>query len=93
MMKLGDGELNQVSGGFKETNSALPTNGASIRCPDCGASSASSFAKDALLDTGMNSVEYSCQCGCKFVCYGGYVIKKAAWIAKCGEMGYSYPFA
>lgn len=93
MTKLNDQELTNIAGGFGETNRALPTYGMNITCPQCKSSDAASFTKKVLVDPSMGSVEYQCKCGCSFVCYNGYVISKAAWITKCNEKNYAYPFA
>ena len=91
--KLSEEELLEVAGGFTETNRGLSTFGYEIKCPDCGAMSADSFEAGAWQDKKMNSVEYHCNCGCRFVCYDGYVIKKDNWINLCNKKGYRYPFA
>lgn len=92
-LKLSDDELEDIAGGFKETSKGLATFGFNIKCPSCGATSASSFDAGAWQDKKMKSVEYHCNCGCQFVCYDGYVIKKADWLNLCNKKGYKYPFA
>lgn len=85
--------LGQVSGGFREDNSKLPTAGKNIKCPSCGASAAESFSGTALSDPKTGSVEYHCKhCGTSFICYENSVILKDKWINLCKQKGYSYPF-
>ena len=91
--KLSDDELDDISGGFTETNKGLATFGYNIKCPNCGATAATAFEAGAWQDKKMKSVEYHCGCGCKFVCYDGYVIKKDRWVNLCNQKGYKYPFA
>ena len=91
--ELNEEELNRVSGGFMETNTALATAGMNIKCPSCGNIAKGGFAKQVLHDKKMGSVEYKCSCGESFVCYDGMVIRKNDWIGMCGKKGYSYPFA
>ena len=91
--KLSDDELDGVSGGFTETNKGLSTFGYNIKCPSCGSTAGSNFEAGAWQDKKMKSVEYHCLCGCKFICYDGYVIQKDRWVNLCNQKGYKYPFA
>lgn len=92
IMKLDDKALDSISGGFSEQNKGLPTAGMRIECPNCHSKRARSFAKGALYDPELKSVEYSCKCGCNFVCYGGSVILKKDWLALCDAKGLKYGF-
>ena len=90
--KISDDELDEVVGGFGEANSALNTAGMNIICPSCSSSSPNSFSKQVLHDPKTGSLEYRCKCGCRFVCYEGYVIPLDSWISRCAAEGYKYPF-
>ena len=92
MMAINEKELEQVSGGFSETNKGLPTQGMNIVCPKCHSSNAASFSQAALYDRNIGSVEYKCKCGCSFVCYQGQVLMKKDWLALCSAKGISYGF-
>ena len=85
-------ELDNVQGGFSEANKGLPTKGMDIVCPECHSRSADSFSDNALYDDKIGSVEYQCKCGCRFICYGGQVIKRADWLKLCDAKGISYRF-
>jgi len=91
-VNLPDEELNEVVGGFRESNKTLSTYGMNIVCPVCKSSDASHFSNAALKDSKTGSVEYHCSCGTAFVCYSGQVILKAEWIKMCKDKGYNYPF-
>ncbi len=69
--KLNDNELEQVSGGWRE-EADLPTKGKDIICPKC--TKGDNVKKTALYDPKLNSVQYECKCGAKFVYYGDSVI-------------------
>ncbi len=94
VFEVTDEEIEQVSGGFGETNSNLPTYGFEVKCPKCQATGASNFAAGAWKDSKQNTVEYHCNCGCEFVVNSkGYAVMKKDWIALCVKKGYKYPFA
>ncbi|MBO6132969.1 MAG: hypothetical protein J6P05_01385 [Lachnospiraceae bacterium] len=93
MNKLSDDFLEDVNGGFQETNPALATSGLEIACPNCHSTNKADFSKSALMDNKTKSVEYHCKCGASFVCYDGYTIPKSNWISLCKKKDYSYPFA
>lgn len=90
--RIDDSELENINGGWKETNKKLATFGKEIVCPSCGASKKVQFEDIALQDDKTKSVEYHCRCGCQFVCYDDCVILKSDWINKCNSKDYSYPF-
>jgi DNA-directed RNA polymerase subunit M/transcription elongation factor TFIIS len=92
IMKIEDKELDSINGGFSEQNKGLPTVGMSIECPRCHSKKAASFAKGALFDPEIKSVEYRCKCGCNFVCYGGNVLLKKDWLNLCKSKGLKYSF-
>ncbi|MCR4590830.1 MAG: hypothetical protein K5668_08425 [Lachnospiraceae bacterium] len=94
MTKLHDDELENVAGGFKETNQELRgyTYGLEIVCPSCGESSKNGFFEKVFVDTKMKTVEYHCNCQAKFVVYRKNVIMKDEWIKKCQEKNYVYPY-
>lgn len=89
MQKLNDDELNGVSGGVMET-ADLPTKGKNIICPSCNKDNR--LSKKACYDPKLGSVEYSCGCGCKFVCYGNDVLLKKDFLDLCIKNKYDYLF-
>lgn len=92
MKELKFDALEQVTGGFQETNQGLPTNGLNIVCPACHSSKANSFSKSALYDSKLGTVEYQCKCGCSFVISHGKAIKKNDFLNLCKQKGIAYPF-
>jgi lysyl-tRNA synthetase class I len=90
--KLDFNDLENVAGGFEERNIGLPTVGMEIVCPKCHKKDPDSFAASALYDPNLQSVEYRCSCGCKFVCSHGKVILREDWDALCKQKGINYPF-
>ena len=89
MIKLNDNELENVSGGFRE-EADLPTNGKSIVCPSC--THGDRIKKKAKYDPNLNSVQYECGCGCKFVYYGDSVIMYDVFKKTLNDKGYDYKF-
>jgi len=89
---LKDADLGDVNGGFKEQNKILPTVGMNIVCPKCKTSDPSAFAGAALFDPNLDSVEYHCKCGCKFVCYKNQVILRKDFDDLCKANGIKYGF-
>ena len=89
---MSDEELSGVTGGFGELNSALPTSGYEIICPRCGNSKSGGFSSSVKYDKRTGSVEYSCNCGCDFICYEESVILKADWVSLCNKKEYKYPY-
>lgn len=92
MEKMDLNDLDRVNGGFEELNEKLPTEGMEIVCPNCHRKDKNAFAKSALYDPGIGSVEYRCGCGCSFVCYHGKVILRKDWDTLCAEKGIKYVF-
>ena len=90
MTRLNDDDLMNVAGGFTE-QADIPTKGMEIRCPIC--KKGNTIKPEARWDPKMGSVEYACNCGTIFVCYGKEVILKERWIEMCKSKGYIYPFA
>ena len=91
--RIDDSELENISGGWMETNEKLATYRKNIVCPNCQADKRDQFEDIALQDDKLNSVEYHCsKCGCQFVCYQDLVILKGDWIKKCNEKNYRYPY-
>ena len=90
--KLDFSDLEQVAGGFEERNSALPTLGMEIYCPKCSKKDPDSFADSALYEPNLQSVEYKCSCGCRFVCCQGKIILREDWDVLCKDKGINYPF-
>ena len=85
-------DLENISGGFRETNPGLPTNNMNIVCPKCHSTQAASFNSNALFDKGLGTVEYQCKCGCSFVVSNGQAILKKDFLSLCKDKGISYPF-
>lgn len=92
MKKLNMNDLEKINGGFKEENKGLPTYGKEIVCPKCKSKLPASFVNGALYDPKIGSVEYTCHCGCSFVCYQDQVILKNDWLSLCKDKGISYVF-
>lgn len=77
--RISDEDMENVVGGFMETNKDLYTYGLNITCPVCRASKAECFENSAQVDTKQQLVRYTCKnCG-PFVVVKGYAITQAAW--------------
>ena len=92
MKKLDLFELENISGGFQETNPDLPTNKMNIVCPKCHSTHVNSFMPDVLFAKNLGTVEYQCKCGCSFVVSHGQVILKKDFLNLCHDKGIDYPF-
>ena len=90
-MMIDESKLESVSGGYKETHD-VPSKGKNIVCPRCNASEVDSFCRKLFQDDNLQSVEYHCQCGCKFVYYRGMFLLKEDFISKCDEKGINYRY-
>lgn len=90
--RLGNVELNEISGGFREDNVKLMgiSYGMNIVCPSCGEDKKVGFYDGVYVDPKIESAEYRCRCGCAFVCYKGSIHMMDEWLEKCDQHGYSY---
>lgn len=77
---IADDELDAVSGGFREDNAALVSNGLEIQCPRCGAAGVNDIAMSVKVwSSGVyKAVQYTClKCmPGEFVVYGGKAYPK-----------------
>ena len=88
-MMIDESKLESVSGGYMETQEGA-SKGKDIVCPRCNASEKDSFCPKPFQDDSLQSVEYHCKCGCKFVYYGGMFLLKEDFISMCDEKGINY---
>jgi len=89
-VQLTDDELENINGGFKETNKDLYSYKYNIVCPKCNSSKAKDFYSAVKVDDVQKTVEYHCKCGCKFIFKDGYAVIKEDWVSLCGTKGYTY---
>ena len=89
-VELTDDDLENINGGFKETNKKLYSFGFNIKCPKCGKSGANDFYSGVKVDDTQKSVEYHCKCGCQFIFKDGYAVIKEDWVGLCSSKGYTY---
>lgn len=90
-MMIDESKLESVSGGYKETQE-VASKGKNIVCPRCNASKKISFYPKPFYDDSLQSVEYHCRCGCKFVyCLDNFILKED-FISMCDKKGINYRY-
>ena len=89
-MMIDESKLESVSGGYMETQE-VASKGKNIVCPRCN-SDARLLKNITLSDDYLDTVEYHCGCGCKFVYYGGKFLLKEDFISICDEKGFNYRY-
>ena len=89
-MMIDESKLESVSGGYQETHD-VPSKGKNIVCPKCN-SDARLLKTITLSDDYLDTVEYHCGCGCKFVYREDNFILKEDFISKCDEKGINYRY-